>query len=208
MKTTKGFTIVELLIVIVVIAILAVISVVAYNGIQMRARNQAKITAATQIVKMIDSYTISTGTQLPGIPVCLPTGNSDYNSDGTKDCFNVTDPVAPSNTEKSATNIALANAGITNLSYPQDIVNTTDGRKFRGIVITYNNAGYGINGILQPYFVYFILEGNAQDCASAYSIKTVGSTADPLNALGYAPYYSYGSGITLCAYTLKHVSSL
>ncbi len=37
----KGFTIVELLIVIVVIAILAAISVVAYNGIQKRAKYSA-----------------------------------------------------------------------------------------------------------------------------------------------------------------------
>lgn len=36
-KSIKGFTIVELLIVIVVIAILAAITIVAYNGIQQRA---------------------------------------------------------------------------------------------------------------------------------------------------------------------------
>ncbi len=38
---TKGFTIVELLIVVVVIAILATITIVAYNGIQDRARSAA-----------------------------------------------------------------------------------------------------------------------------------------------------------------------
>lgn len=43
-KTQKGFTIVELLIVIVVIGILAAITIVAYNGIQDRA-NTAKITS-------------------------------------------------------------------------------------------------------------------------------------------------------------------
>ena len=37
----KGFTLVELLIVIVVIAILAAISIVAYNGIQQRSRDSA-----------------------------------------------------------------------------------------------------------------------------------------------------------------------
>lgn len=37
-QQTKGFTIVELLIVIVVIGILAAITIVAYNGIQARAR--------------------------------------------------------------------------------------------------------------------------------------------------------------------------
>lgn len=207
-KKDKGFTIVELLIVIVVIAILAAITIVAYNGIQQRARNQAKITAATALVKLINSYTISTGTQLPGIPMCLPTGNDDYNNDGTKDCFNVTDPMAPSNTEKATTNTALANAGITNLSFPQDVVTGSTGNKYRGVVITYNNSTYGIGGVLQPYFVYFVLEGTAQNCGSPYSIRTIGSTADPLNALGPAPYYSTGSGITLCAFTLQHVGSI
>ena len=45
----KGFTIVELLIVIVVIAILASISIVSYNGIQ----NRAKATAAASTAKNV-----------------------------------------------------------------------------------------------------------------------------------------------------------
>ena len=47
----KGFTIVELLIVIVVIAILATISIVAYNGIQQRARASALADGITKVEK-------------------------------------------------------------------------------------------------------------------------------------------------------------
>lgn len=49
----KGFTIVELLIVIVVIAILATIAVVAYNGIQSRAKTAQVLSAATQAAEQV-----------------------------------------------------------------------------------------------------------------------------------------------------------
>jgi len=52
----RGFTIVELLIVIVVIAILAVITVVAYNGIQERAENTKTNQAVAQYAKALFAY--------------------------------------------------------------------------------------------------------------------------------------------------------
>lgn len=53
---SKGFTIVELLIVIVVIAILAAITIVAYNGIQQRAHTTSQKTAAENLAKKIEAY--------------------------------------------------------------------------------------------------------------------------------------------------------
>jgi len=58
----RGFTIVELLIVIVVIAILAAISIVAYNGIQNRGYDAAVQSDLTNFGKIMEIYKIDNGT--------------------------------------------------------------------------------------------------------------------------------------------------
>ena len=52
----KGFTIVELLIVIVVIGILAAITIVAYNNVQTRANNTTTINGVAAYVKIFQMY--------------------------------------------------------------------------------------------------------------------------------------------------------
>lgn len=71
----KGFTIVELLIVIVVIAILAAISIVAYNGIQQRARDSQRKNDLSQIVKALHLYNIDRGTFAGAGSGCGAAGN-------------------------------------------------------------------------------------------------------------------------------------
>lgn len=58
----RGFTIVELIIVIVVIGILAAISLVAYNGIQDRAREAKLAAAADAYEKLLHIYRSQYGT--------------------------------------------------------------------------------------------------------------------------------------------------
>jgi prepilin-type N-terminal cleavage/methylation domain-containing protein len=61
MKKNRGFTIVELLIVIVVIAILAAITIVAYNGVQNRAKTSSAQSSAVTLQKKLEAYNASQG---------------------------------------------------------------------------------------------------------------------------------------------------
>lgn len=60
--TEKGFTIVELLIVVVVIAILAAITIVSYNGIQSRANLSAIQSDLRNVVNRVEMYKAEKGT--------------------------------------------------------------------------------------------------------------------------------------------------
>lgn len=61
----KGFTIVELLIVIVVIAILAAVTIVAYNGIRNQAQDSALQSSVSQAAKKIASHATMNSDTLP-----------------------------------------------------------------------------------------------------------------------------------------------
>ncbi len=64
-KTTSGFTIVELLIVIVIIAILAAITVFAFNGVRARAIESEKSFKLTTLQKAIENFRTING-RYPG----------------------------------------------------------------------------------------------------------------------------------------------
>lgn len=87
----RGFTIVELLIVIVVIAILAAVSVVAYNGVQGRAENTKTLAGIDQLAKAMQAYKVDNGRY----PLVRPVGTAGVYtytcvvSDVTKSCAKV-----------------------------------------------------------------------------------------------------------------------
>jgi len=64
-SNARGFTIVELLIVVVVIAILAAITIVAYNGIQARALDSSRDSAARTIRSALEMYKADNNDEYP-----------------------------------------------------------------------------------------------------------------------------------------------
>ena len=83
LKEERGFTIVELLIVIVVIGILAAIVIVAYNGVQNQARTTEALANAKEVVNKSEIYNADTGNgQYPATAAIIKaaTGNSALSS--------------------------------------------------------------------------------------------------------------------------------
>ncbi len=62
LKKQKGFTIVELLIVIVVIGILATLVIVTFSGIQQKGRNSQRQTDINAVASHVEAYYAETGT--------------------------------------------------------------------------------------------------------------------------------------------------
>ena len=60
-KRNRGFTIVELLIVVVVIAILAAITIVAYNGVTSRAKDSTRQGDVRTITQALELYYLENG---------------------------------------------------------------------------------------------------------------------------------------------------
>jgi prepilin-type N-terminal cleavage/methylation domain-containing protein len=75
-QNQKGFTIVELLIVVVVIAILAAISIVAYTGITNRANRSAAMEAANAVKSVVTTYNGANGAY-PSTKAQMVSGGSD-----------------------------------------------------------------------------------------------------------------------------------
>ncbi len=87
----KGFTIVELLIVIVVIAIIASITIVAYNGMQQRANNTQTVQAVKEFIKAFNLYAQDNG-GYPQLTGCLgenypAPNNRCLSQSGAAECF-------------------------------------------------------------------------------------------------------------------------
>lgn len=137
----KGFTIVELLIVIVVIGILAAISIVAYNGIQQRARNMQVIAGVEMYNKALRSYH-AVNSAYPTVTSCLGAnypGNQCWQGDSGNITVNATldSNLASFISAKPTLATSLMSIGITNNMRAGAMFNASQNR------IVYYLAGAG-----------------------------------------------------------------
>lgn len=215
---SRGFTIVELLIVVVVIAILASITIVAYNGIQQKARNTARVQTADAMRKNMLLYQAEFGHNslygmlLPGSGEgqCLGTDYQDVDPGASISCRYVTpDTGAPYSTP---INQALYDALRGSSKYSMNYTPVSQ-KNFSGLADITSSAPFIAqsrfsetgsrstidNGPLRDYYVLlsYRLEGVNQSCQLPV-VRISSQTSTQVNFTSGHPYSVTNGGATEC----------
>ena len=152
----RGFTIVELLIVVVIIAILAAITLVTYSGIQQRATNAAIVDAASKSVRLVQAYIAANSNYPLSASVCVTVDTG----------CNIPTIGAVSGNTTFNTNMATVG------SLPKSV--PAKGATNFGVTYTFS-PGRTVNGSTFPVMVDYFLDGASQQCGLSNIIVYTGT---------------------------------
>lgn len=177
----KGFTIVELLIVVVIIAILAAITLMTYNGVQQRATNAAITDAASKTYRLLLAYMSTNGT----VPY---TGGAC----GTVDSGCATNTVWSTN---ATFNSNMSSIGTVPRTVP------VSGSDHYGILYYYS-ASRMVDGVPRPVAILYWLNGTAQACGLSGLLADPNAASTTITTAAYTAANDSATGKTLCAVSI------
>lgn len=188
-KMKKGFTVVELLVVIIVIGILASITLVSYRVIQRDAQNAARITAANQIINSIKIYKSYNQGNYPlmaasAVTACIIAPCT--NSNGT----------AETNTDGPALVSALQTVG----DVPSRIEDIPQAPQ-KGIWYRYDPAASYAGDNTKDAYVGYWLEGRDVNCSNPdIAMAPTSGSYWSRSTLGYSDSFTTSTGgkVTIC----------
>jgi len=179
----RGFTIVELLIVIVVIGILATISIVAYNGITQKAKNTAIINAASQSLRMIEAYVAQYGTY-------------PYSNLGSGWGCITTDVICTWDEGSVIGAVATFRDNMAKIgTLPKTV--PVSGSSGNGVIMSYSSSYHDQDGASTPFTLQYWLLGTNQKCGVNGVVVKSGSILTP-STTGYTLGNAVGNTKTWC----------
>jgi len=192
----RGFTIVELLIVIVVVAILAAVSIIGYNGIQTRARNAQTAAVVQAYRKAFAQYAIENQAYPISVNSCL---GDDYPDSGVfttvnnRKCFRSTSAAGTINaTLNNALKPYMGNKIVT----PNNTIFGDGSNPWatRGAVYMGNQTSFTIDGASNPWVLVYTIEGqNACPVGPVLNLASWPNLTSAPPATGYSQLLSGGT---------------
>lgn len=149
----KGFTIVELLIVIIVVGVLAILTIVAYNGIQQRARNTQTVSAARDYRTALARFAINYG-RYPTVAA----GEVAFAGACLGDAY-AGDICWASNIAESSPLNTILKSYMPNLPMPAILA----GGQYNGVVFLPATRNYTLDSVVRDWIAYAI-QGSSTRC--------------------------------------------